>query len=107
MKPLVAIFLLSFLALPARAEVVAGTVQLCWATGAFDRTAYYAEAAEREDRSQSFEALLELTGLDHRRVTCVRNAVAVHAALLAALISQWRSSELDVIDTTFLSDFDD
>jgi hypothetical protein len=106
-KLLVAIFLLSSLALPARAEAVAGTAQLCWAMGAFDRTAYYAEATEREDRSQSFAALLDLSGLDHRRVTCVRNAIAVHAALRAQLINQWRRSELDVIDTTFLSDFDD
>lgn len=107
MKPLVAVFLLSSLALPARAEAVAGTAQLCWAMGAFDRTAYYAEATEREDRAQSFEALLELTGLDHQRVTCVRNAIAAHAALRTALINVWRRAELDVIDTTFLSDFDD
>jgi hypothetical protein len=105
-KLLVAICLLLSLVLPARAEVVLGTAQLCWAMGAFDRTVYYAEAVEREDRSLNFEALLDLSGLDHRRVTCVRNPIAIHAVLRAALINQWRRSELEVIDTTFLSDLD-
>jgi hypothetical protein len=45
-------------------------VQFCWAMGEHDHTIYFAEVENREDRQASFDALLEISGIDHRAVKC-------------------------------------
>lgn len=77
-------------------------VQFCWALGKLDNTVYFAEAETREDRQASFDQLLEISGIDHHPAQCRRSDVSVRARLL----KEWRDSELQAVDTTFLSDLD-
>ncbi|MDQ8730560.1 hypothetical protein [Bradyrhizobium sp. LHD-71] len=95
-----------FLALPAAAQQGTGTIQFCWAVGALDDTVYYAEALERDDRSQNFGELLEVTGIDHNGITCVRSAIAAHPLIKHSILRDWRDAELDVVNTTYMSDLD-
>ena len=88
------------------AESVVGTVQFCWATGLLDNTVYYAEASDREDRSRSFDELLDISGIEHSAVTCFRKPIDVGRAMKLALLKEWQDSELEVVDTTFMSDLD-
>ena len=81
-------------------------VQFCWAVGKFDSTVYFAEVENREDRRHSFEQLLEVSGIDHYPVQCTISDVASHQAMRAQLIKEWLGSELETVDTTFLSDLD-
>lgn len=81
-------------------------VQFCWAVGKFDSTIYFAEVADREDRRQSFEQLLDISGIDHYQVQCTISATAAHRHERAQLMKEWLESELETVDTTFLSDLD-
>ncbi len=81
-------------------------VQFCWAMGKFDHTIYFAEVENREDRQASFDALLEISGVDHHAVTCTTSDAATHRRTRAALLKDWRESESEIVNTTFLSDLD-
>ena len=81
-------------------------VQFCWAMGKFDHTIYFAEVENREDRQASFDALLEISGIDHHAVKCNVSDSATHLSARAALFKIWRESEFEVVNTTFLSDLD-
>ena len=81
-------------------------VQFCWAMGKFDHTIYFAEVEHREDRQASFDALLEISGIDHNAVNCITSDQAAHVVTRARLMKDWRESEFEIVNTTFLSDLD-
>jgi hypothetical protein len=81
-------------------------VQFCWAVGKFDDTVYFAEVENREDRRHSFEQLLDISGIDHYQVQCTISEPASHRQVRAQLLKEWLASELQTVDTTFLSDLD-
>jgi hypothetical protein len=81
-------------------------VQFCWAMGKFDHTIYFAEVENREDRQASFDTLLEISGIDHHAVTCKTSDAATHRRTRAVLFKEWRESEFEIVNTTFLSDLD-
>ena len=81
-------------------------VQFCWAMGKFDHTIYFAEVENREDRRESFDALLEISGIDHLAVKCSMSDSATHRLARAALFKNWRESEFEIVNTTFMSDLD-
>ena len=81
-------------------------VQFCWAMGKFDHTIYFAEVENREDRRESFDALLEISGIDHDAVNCSTSDSATHRLARAKLMKNWRESEFEIVNTTFLSDLD-
>lgn len=81
-------------------------IQFCWAMGAHDNTIYFAEVENREDRQASFDTLLEISGIDHVAVKCTMSDVATHRSTRARLMKDWRESEFEIVNTTFLSDLD-
>jgi hypothetical protein len=81
-------------------------VQFCWAMGEHDHTIYFAEIENREDRQASFDALLEISGIDHHAVKCSTSDSATHRLARAAFFKDWRDSEFEIVNTTFLSDLD-
>ena len=91
---------------PVSASAQPGHVQFCWAIGKFDHTIYFAEVENREDRQTSFDALLEISGIDHLAVKCSVSDSATHLSARAALFKNWRESEFEIVNTTFLSDLD-
>ena len=80
--------------------------QLCWVVGRFDNTVYYAEAEGREDRSASFTELLDISGIDHSGVSCVQRPARDYINFKGRLLRDWENLELEVIDTTYMSDLD-
>jgi hypothetical protein len=80
--------------------------QLCWAIGRLDNTVYFAGIEGREDRSASFSSLIEISGIESFPVKCSTLPLAGYRALRAPLVEEWMEAELEVIDTTFLSDLD-
>ena len=81
-------------------------VQLCWAMGRFDHTIYFAEVENREDRQASFDTLLEISGIDHDAVNCTTSNPATYRVARTRLMKDWRDSEFEVVNTTFMSDLD-
>ena len=81
-------------------------VQFCWAMGKFDHTIYFAEVENREDRQASFDTLLEISGIDHHAVSCRTTDVAAHRQARAQVFREWRESEFEIVNTTFMSDLD-
>jgi hypothetical protein len=81
-------------------------VQFCWAIGKHDHTIYFAEVENREDRQASFDALLEISGMDHHAVKCSTSDSATHRLARAELFRNWLESEFEIVNTTFLSDLD-
>jgi hypothetical protein len=81
-------------------------VQFCWAMGKHDYTIYFAEIENREDRQASFDALLEISGIDHHAVKCSTSDSATHRLARARLLKNWLESEFEIVNTTFLSDLD-
>ena len=109
MKPAIRFWTLQFLicVLIAPASALAdSTVQFCWAMGKFDSTVYFAEAENREDRQASFDALLEISGIDHHLVQCRTIQTALHRQVREVWLRNWAASELEIVNTTFLSDLD-
>jgi hypothetical protein len=98
--------LLAILLAPATALAGQDHVQLCWAMGKFDHTVYFAEVENREDRRDSFEQLLEISGIDHHPVQCKVSDAASYRSMRAQLMREWLGSELETANTTFLSDLD-
>lgn len=78
--------------------------QFCWTMGKFDHTIYFAEVENRENRQASFDALLEISGIDHHAVKCRTSDLATHRLARAALFKNWR--EFEIVNTSFLSDLD-
>jgi len=74
--------------------------------GKFDHTIYFAEIENREDRQASFDALLEISGIDHHAVKCSIADAATHRSARAGLFKNWLDSEFEIVNTTFLSDLD-
>jgi len=107
-NPVVRLLLIAtFLApIPAFAAADQPHVQFCWTIGKFDHTVYYAEVENREDRQASFEALLEISGIDHHRVKCTTSDLKSFRLTRAALVKDWLESEFEVVNTTFLSNLD-
>src|SRR5215212_3452882 len=93
-------------AIPGYAAAEQARVQFCWAMGKFDHTIYFAEIENREDRQASFDALLEISGIDHLAVKCSTSDSATHRLARAALFKNWLQSEFEIVNTTFLSDLD-
>ena len=81
-------------------------VQFCWAMGKFDHTIYFAEVENREDRQASFDTLLEISGIDHHAVKCTISDSETHRLARTRLMKDWRDSEFEIVNTTFLSDLD-
>lgn len=81
-------------------------VQFCWAVGKFDSTIYFAEVENREDRQPSFAQLLDISGIEHYQVQCTVSETQAHRLMRARLMKEWLDSELETVDTTFLSDLD-
>ena len=107
-NPTIRLLLLAVLLAPglARADTEQARVQFCWATGKFDHTIYYAEIENREDRQASFDALLEISGIDHHTVKCSTLDSISHRSSRAKLLKDWLQSEFEIVNTTFLSDLD-
>jgi hypothetical protein len=107
-NPVIRLLLIAVLLAPMSAFAAADQdrVQFCWAMGKFDHTIYFAEVENREDRQASFDALLEISGIDHHAVKCNVSDSATHLSARAALFKIWRESEFEVVNTTFLSDLD-
>ena len=101
----VLVFSLPLAASPVRADSDE-SAQLCWAIGKYDHTVYYAEAEGREDRQASFASLMEISGLYPLSIECRTEDLASHRSTRAALMKQWRDLELEIVNTTFLSDLD-
>ena len=92
--------------IPALAAADPAHIQFCWTIGKFDHTVYYAEVENREDRQASFEALLEISGIDHHAVKCNTSDLTSFRLTRPALVRDWLKSEFEVVNTTFLSDLD-
>lgn len=107
-KPVVRLLLIATFLAPIPAFAAAGSphIQFCWTIGKFDHTVYYADVESREDRQASFEALLEISGIDHHAVTCNTSDLKSFSFTRAALVQDWLESEFEVVNTTFLSDLD-
>lgn len=101
----VLVFLPLLAASPVRADPNE-SAQLCWAIGKYDHTVYYAEVEGREDRQASFASLMEISGLYPQTIECRIEDLRSHRSTRAALMKQWRNSELEIVNTTFLSDLD-
>lgn len=106
--PLVRLLLVAALLVPNLAYAAADQdrVQFCWAVGKHDHTIYFSEVENREDRQASFDALLEISGIDHDAVKCSTSDSATHRLVRAELLKNWRASEFEIVNTTFLSDLD-
>jgi hypothetical protein len=89
-----------------KAEPPLQTGQMCWAYGRYDRTVYYASIENREDRSGSFLELLRISGIEATEFKCLVHPLAQHRAFAREKIESWRRTELEIINTTFLSDLD-
>lgn len=97
-------FLLATQLAPGYAEQA--TVQFCWSLGKHDNTVYYAEVEGGEDRQKSFEELIEISGIDHHPVQCRNLNKASDGHLRAQMFKDWLETELDTVNTSFLSDLD-
>ena len=106
--PIIRLLLTAALLVPnfARAAEQQDRVQFCWAMGKFDHTIYFAEVENREDRQASFDSLLEISGIDHHAVNCTTSDPETHRRSRAALFKDWRESEFEIVNTTFMSDLD-
>jgi hypothetical protein len=106
--PVTRLLLITALSVPNLAYAAADQdrVQFCWAMGKFDHTIYFAEIENREDRQASFDALLEISGIDHHAVKCSTSDSATHRSARAALFKNWSESEFEIVNTTFMSDLD-
>jgi hypothetical protein len=106
--PVILLLLTAALLVPNLASAAADPdrVQFCWAMGKFDHTIYFAEIENREDRQASFDALLEISGIDHNAVKCSTSDAPTHRLARAALFRDWRESEFEIVNTTFMSDLD-
>jgi hypothetical protein len=105
--PKICLLLIAALLVPNVASAAAPDhVQFCWAMGKFDHTIYFAEVENREDRQASFDSLLEISGIDHHAVKCTMSDPATHRRASAALFKDWRESEFEIVNTTFMSDLD-
>ena len=104
--PITRLLLIAALSVPHLAHAAADQdrVQFCWAMGKFDHTIYFAEIENREDRQASFDALLEISGIDHHAVKCSTSDAATYRSARAGLFRNWR--EFEIVNTTFLSDLD-
>ena len=96
----------AILCTPVLAAAGDARVQFCWAMGKFDNTVYFAEVEDREDRQASFDQLLEISGIDHYPVQCRVSEAPSHYMTRARQSEEWRASELEIVNTTFLSDLD-
>ena len=105
--PIIPLLLIAALLVPNLAYAAdQDRVQFCWAMGKHDHTIYFAEVENREDRQASFDALLEISGIDHDAVNCSTSDSATHRLARAKLMKNWRESEFEIVNTTFLSDLD-
>jgi hypothetical protein len=97
-----------FLLVAATQTVHASTAsgQLCWTVGKYDNTVFIAGIDGREDRAASFASLIEISGVEAPPAKCASLPVAGYRALRALLVEEWMDAELEVIDTTYLSDLD-
>ena len=107
-KPIIRLLVIAAMLAPASAfaDAEQTRVQFCWAMGKFDHTIYYAEIENREDRQASFTELLDISGIDHYQVQCTISETTAHGQVRARLMKEWLDSELETVDTTFLSDLD-
>lgn len=90
----------------AMAESGGGWVQFCWTLGRFDDAVYYAEAENREDRKEHFSELLKISGIEYATVSCFVEDIASKTPVRKKLLKAWEAAELELVDTTFLSDMD-
>jgi hypothetical protein len=105
--PVIGLLLTAALLVPDLAHAAEqDRVQFCWAMGKFDHTIYFAEVENREDRQASFDTLLEISGIDHNAVKCSTSDAPTHRLARAALFRDWRESEFEIVNTTFMSDLD-
>ena len=88
------------------AESGGGWVQFCWTLGRFDDALYYAEAENREDRKEHFSELLKISGIEYGAVSCFVEDIASQNPVRKKLLKAWEAAELELVDTTFLSDMD-
>lgn len=88
----------------AKAEDITG--QFCWAFDRYTHTVYYGDIEGREDRRESFAALLEISGIVHFGAVCPVQRLQQHRITKQRMLEAWRAAEFDVVNTTFLSDLD-
>ena len=105
-NPVVRLLLIAVLLAPIPALATCCSVRSAPTIGKFDHTVYYAEVENREDRQASFEALLEISGIDHHAVNCSTLDLTMFRLTRTALVKDWLESEFEVVNTTFLSDLD-
>jgi hypothetical protein len=91
---------------PVRADSREISAQLCWTIGKYDQTVYFAEIEGREDRQASFASLMEISGLYPQSIECRIQGLKSHRLARAELMKEWRESEFEIVNTTFLSDLD-
>ena len=86
--PAIPLLLTAALLVPTLAYAAADQdrVQFCWAMGKFDHTIYFAEVENREDRQNSFEQLLEVSGIDHLPVQCRVSDISSHRLMRTQLM---------------------
>lgn len=105
MRAVVAAFLVALMSAPLQGqELKLG--QMCWSHGATDHRVYYAENYVQQDRSESFEALMEFTGIYRMPAACLLEEVGLFEASRDRLLREWAEEGLQAVNTTFLSDLD-
>ena len=105
--PVIRLLLITVLLVPNLAYAAdQDRVQFCWGMGKHDHTIYFAEIENRGDRQASFDALLEISGIDHHAVKCSTLDSTSHRATRAKLLRDWHESEFEIVNTTYLSDLD-
>jgi hypothetical protein len=78
-------------------------LQFCWVQGRYDLTIYYAETEGRDDRSEALPSSCASAGSTSMTFHC---KTALAARERAQPFEAWRRRELEIIDTTFMSDLD-
>jgi len=59
-----------------------------------------------EQHSSRARLRIALPGIDHNAVKCSTSDLATHRLARAELFKDWRESEFEIVNTTFLSDLD-
>jgi hypothetical protein len=107
MKKLAIVIALFAISAPSTLHAGEGALgQMCWTYGIADNRVYYAENYVEGDRFESFEALMEYTGVRRTPTVCILEEVGVFEDRRSSLFDEWTMRGLEPVNTTFLSDLD-
>lgn len=105
MRGAVVVLLVALMSAPSNGDALK-LGQMCWSHGATDNRVYYAENYVQQDRSESFETLMEFTGIYRMPTTCLLAEAGAFEARRDGLFREWAEEGLRPVNTTFLSDLD-